>query len=69
MLENEELFMIRELHAHGLSITAISDKTGYDRKTVKKYLNITTLPEPKHRAKRESKLDKYKDYILKKLHE
>jgi transposase len=69
MLEIEEWFMIRELHAQGLNITEISDKTGFDRKTVRKYLNLTTVPEPRHRAKRESKLDKYKGYIIKKLHE
>jgi transposase len=69
MLEMEEWFMIRELHAQGLSITTISDKTGFDRKTARKYLNLTTIPEPRHRAKRESKLDRYKDYIIKKLHE
>jgi transposase len=34
MLEIEEYIMIRELHAQGFSITDISDKTGYDRKTV-----------------------------------
>lgn len=61
--------MIRELHAQGLSITAISDKTGFDRKTVRKYLNLTTIPEPRQRAKIDSKLDKYKDYIVKKLQE
>ncbi len=61
--------MIRELYAQGLNITAISDKTGYDRKTVKKYLDLTTIPEPKQRAKKESKLDKFKEYIVKKLHE
>ncbi len=59
--------MIRELHAQGFSITDISDKTGYDRKTVKKYLNLTTIPEPKQRAKKESMLDQYKDHIIKKL--
>ncbi len=64
MLKMEEYFVIRELHAQGLSITAISDKTGFDRKTVRKYLDLTTIPEPKPRSKRESKLDKYKDYIL-----
>jgi transposase len=52
-----------------LNITEISDKTGYDRKTVTKYLNLTTIPEPKQRAKKESKLDNYKDYIIQKLHE
>lgn len=61
--------MIRELHAQGLNITEISDKTGYDRKTVKKYLNLTAIPEPQQRAKKESKLDNYRDYIIQKLHE
>jgi transposase len=69
MIEMEDWFMIRELYAQGLNITAISDKTGYDRKTVKKYLDLTTIPEPKQRAKKESKLDKFKEYIVKKLHE
>lgn len=61
--------MIRELHAQGLSITEISDKTGFDRKTVRKYLNLTSIPEPKKRVRKESKLDKYKDYIIQKLNE
>jgi len=67
MLEIEEYIMIRELHAQGFSITDISDKTGYDRKTVKKYLNLTTLPEPKQRAKKGSMLDQYKDHIIARL--
>ena len=61
--------MIRDLHAQGLNITEISNKTGFDRKTVRKYLKLRTIPEPKKRAKRDSKLDNYKDYIIKKLHE
>ncbi len=61
--------MIRDLHAQGLSISAISEKTGYDRKTVRKYLNLTSIPEPKKQAKKGSKLDNYKDYIIEKLHE
>jgi transposase len=69
MLSMEEWFMIRELYAQGYSITAISDKTGYDWKTVKKHLNSTTIPEPKLRAKRESKLDQFKEYIIKRLNE
>jgi transposase len=36
---------------------------------LKKYLDLTTIPEPKQRAKKESKLDKFKEYIVKKLHE
>jgi transposase len=61
--------MIRDLYAQGLSIKAISKKTGFDRKTVRKYLNITSLPESKKRAKKASKLDEYKDYVTTKLHE
>lgn len=61
--------MIRDLYAQGLSIKAISKKTGFDRKTVRKYLNITSVPEPEKRAKKSSKLDEYKDYITTKLHE
>jgi transposase len=69
MLEMEEWLMIRELHAQGFNIIEISDKTGFDRKTVRKYLNLTTIPEPKKRAKKESKLDNYRDYIVSKLQE
>jgi transposase len=69
MIETEEWFMIRDLHAQGLNITEISNKTGFDRKTVRKYLKLRTIPEPKQRAKRDSKLDNYKDYIINKLNE
>ena len=61
--------MIRDLYAQGLSIKAISKKTGFDRKTVRKYLNITSVPKSKKRAKKASKLDEYEEYIITKLHE
>lgn len=61
--------MIRDLYAQGLSIKAISKKTGFDRKTVRKYLDTTSIPESKKRTIKESKLDEYKDYIITKLHE
>ncbi len=61
--------MIKYLHAQGLSIKAISEKTGFDRKTVRKYLNTTSLPKSQKRAKKESKLDEYKEHIITKLHE
>jgi transposase len=68
MLKMEEWLMIRDLYAQGLSIKAISKKTGFDRKTVRKYLNITSVPESKKRAKKDSKLDEYEEYIITKLH-
>ncbi len=44
--------MIGDLYAQGLSIEAISKKTGFDRKTVHKYLNTTSIPEPKNEPKK-----------------
>ena len=68
MLEIEEWFMIKDLYAQGFSIRAISKKTGFNRRTVSKYLNNKSLPESKKRSKKTSKLGEYKDYITIKLH-
>ena len=38
MIDQGEAFMIHHLKRHGLSIQAISHRTGLDRKTVRKYL-------------------------------
>lgn len=38
MLGYGELFVLHELHRQGLTISAIAARTGYDRKTVRKYL-------------------------------
>ncbi|AIY04513.1 transposase [Planococcus sp. PAMC 21323] len=40
MLKTEEFFMIRELHQKGWSLTAIAKETGFDRKTIRKYINV-----------------------------
>jgi transposase len=69
MLEIEEWFMIKDLYAQGFSIRGISKKTGFDRRTVSKYLKTKSVPEYKKRIQKESKLDEYKDYIVTKLHE
>jgi transposase len=69
MLKEEDLFLIRDLSSQGLNISAISKQTGFDRKTVRKYLQLKTLPEPQKRLGRPSKLDPYKPHILKKLEE
>lgn len=61
--------MIRDLHAQGLSISEIARKTGHDRKTVRKYINRKRESSYKPRPKRPSKLDPYKEYILRRLHE
>ncbi|AAM05481.1 IS21-like element ISMac9 family transposase [Methanosarcina acetivorans] len=69
MLKKEDLFLIRDLSSQNLSISEIARQTGFDRKTVRKYLQLKTLPEPQKRPGRKSKLDPYKPYILKKLEE
>ena len=61
--------MIRELSSQNLSISEISRQTGFDRKTVRKYLKMKTLPGPQKRPGRKSKLNPFKPYILEKLKE
>jgi len=62
--------MIRELFQKGWTKTAIAEATGFDRKTVSKYLKDNQLPTRKgSKQKKESKLDPYKPYILGRLKE
>jgi transposase len=59
---------IHELKRQGLSITAISKMTGYDRKTVGKYLAMPAgVPRYGPRAPRPSKLDPFRGYIAQRL--
>jgi len=69
MLKTEEWLLIRDLYSQGYSISEIAKQTGFDRKTVRKYLRLKTLPEPQKRSGRKSKLDPFKPYILEKLEE
>jgi transposase len=69
MLKMEEWLLIRDLYSQGLNISEISERTGYDRKTVRKYLQLKTLPEPQKCPPRKSKLDPYKPYLLEKINE
>jgi transposase len=71
----EDFLMIRDI-AHDVerekgwkNIREISRISGYDRRTVKKYLEPDSIPKPIQRKKRESKFDPYKDYIHKRLDE
>lgn len=75
MLNMEEFLMIRDI-AHDVerergwqNISEISRRSGYDRRTVKKYLEPNSIPKPIQRKKRRSKLDPYKDHIHRRLDE
>jgi transposase len=70
MLKIGEFFMIRELYQKGWTQTAIAKETGFDRKTIRKYLKGNKLPERKvSEKKRKSKLDPYKSYLLQRIQE
>ena len=69
MLKTDEWFLIQDLHSKGFSISEISRRTGYARKTVRKHLNLKTAPEPQKRPGRKSKLDPFKPYMLDKINE
>ena len=69
MLKKKECLLIRDLYSQGFGIGEISKQTGFDRKTVRKYLQLKTLPEPPETFRRKSKLDPFKPYILEKFKE
>ena len=59
---------LTEMKRDGMSIQAISEVTGYDRKTVRKYLlEPETVPEYGPRQQQPSKLDPYKPYLVGRL--
>ncbi|WP_198508452.1 hypothetical protein [Bacillus xiapuensis] len=61
--------MIRELKQKGWIISAFAKETGFDRKTVRNYINAESSPQSKPRAQRPSKLDPYKTYLLERIKE
>ena len=69
MIRSEGFFMIRELRSKGWTIRAISDETGYDPKTIRKYLKMENAPTKVKRKKRKGKLEPYEDYINERIKE
>jgi hypothetical protein len=55
---------VQQLHAEGFSLHAIAARTGLERKTVRKYMQVPTLPPPQARGQRHNLLDPYKPYLL-----
>jgi transposase len=59
---------IEELKRQGLSVTAIASVTGFDRKTIRKYLaHPELLPRYRPRPKRLSLLDSFRNYLDQRL--
>jgi transposase len=71
MIKDGEFFMIKEYHSKGWTQTAIAEVTGFDPKTIRNYVNQNELPKRKqhHGNRKQSLLDPYKNYLLKRLKE
>jgi len=55
---------------HGrINVSEFARRTGYDRKTVLKYITTSTPPKPCRRKKTASILDQYKEYIRQRIEE
>src|SRR5690606_21942197 len=69
MYRGEDVLQVRELFAKGLSKSAIARKLGIDRKTVSRLLEAgpTRRYQRAAQPQRPSKLDPYKEYILKRV--
>ena len=75
MLSRDDSLQIQDI-AHEVerergwkNISEISRISGFDRRTVKKYLEPGSIPKSTQRKKRGSKLDPHKDHICKRLNE
>lgn len=69
MLSAEDYAFMKSWFDQGVRISEIARQTGYNRRTIKKYISSPMLPAPKKRARRASKLDGYRDYITGRLQE
>ena len=68
MLRGRDVQELRELQRQGMSIQAISELTGWDRKTIRKYMQAAgVVPEYGPRSAQPSKLDAFKPYLEERL--
>ena len=67
MLNLDDFLTLKELHKQGLSNSEIARQTGYNRRTVSKYVKAKVPPVSKRRSVKASKLDAYKEYIIQRI--
>jgi transposase len=68
VLRGKDVHEVEQMKQMGLSVSAISELTGYDRKTVRKYLlNPEGVPDYGPREAQPSKLDPHKPYLADRL--
>lgn len=61
------MFRLKELRDQGYSIRAIAQATGYDRRTVSKYIKSQQAPRYKSRPKPPSTLDPFKNLLQQRM--
>jgi transposase len=69
MLGGGKVKQIYELRGQGCSLREIARRLEISRNTVRKYVRAPEVPKPKPRPRRGSKLDPFKDHIIKRLAE
>src|SRR5581483_10799218 len=67
VLRGKDVHDIEEMSRTGLSISAISELTHYDRKTICKYLQSAQAVPAYDRTPQPSKLDPFKPYLEERL--
>src|SRR5258708_30752946 len=68
LLRGKDVQELKELQRQGMSIQGISKLTGWDRKTIRKYVQAAGLaPEYGPRSAPPSKLDAFKPYLEERL--
>jgi transposase len=68
LLRGRDVQELKELQRQGMSIRAISELTGWDRKTIRKYMQAAGVtPEYGPRPAQPSKLDAFKPYLEERL--
>src|SRR5215831_998004 len=68
LLRGKDVQELKELQRQGMSIQAISKLTGWDRKTIRKYMQAAGVaPEYGPRSPQPSKLDAFKPYLEERL--
>lgn len=67
LLRGGDVDDLRTFHRQGLSISEIHRLTGFDRKTIRKYLQHPERPRYGPRTSRPSKLESYKPYVAERL--
>ncbi len=68
MLTGRKFHMLRDSFDEGLSISEIARQTGYDCKTIRKYINSETPPMRNRRSRDPGKIAPFKEYIIRRLY-